>query len=98
MTAGCGVPTEVRGSLIAEMPGEREQVVVAQPLLVEDQHIVPIPSLLDGIDLRLAHAREVDTLDFGPQRAHWTHLDHRYLRSPVGCRNLGMINKGIGSI
>src|SRR5262249_29591312 len=71
LAAGALVWRRVEG---AEMSREGEQMVVAQPLIAEKNHIVAIPRGLDGLDLRARQASEIYSLDFGAEWRHGTHL------------------------
>ena len=59
----------------AEMPREREQVIVAQALIAEKNHIVAVPRRLDGVDFCARDAGEIYALDFGSEGRHGTHLE-----------------------
>ena len=68
--------TLVRGRVErAEMPGERQQVVVRQLLVPEQQHIVPVPGPLDGVDLHGGGVGEINTLDFGAKDSPGTDFE-----------------------
>ena len=62
----------------AEMLRERQQVVVGQLLVPENKDIVPVPRLFDGLDFPRGGAGEVDTLDFGADRAEGADFQVEY--------------------
>ena len=59
----------------AKIAREGEQMVVAQPLIGEINHIVAVPSGLDRFDFGARHASEIYALDFGAEGRERTHLD-----------------------
>ena len=59
----------------AEMPREREEVVVGHFLVAEYEDIVPVPGSLDGLDLGLAHGREIHTPHLGADGSGRDDLD-----------------------
>src|SRR4051812_19579019 len=58
----------------AEVPREREQVIVAEVLVAKEQHIVAVPRALDRFDLGLRDAREVDAAHLGADEAQRSHF------------------------
>src|SRR6266436_6649068 len=71
--------TLVRGRVErAEMSRERQQIVVRQLLVPEHQHIVPVPRVLDGVDLRPGGVGEIYTLEFGAKDSEGKHFEVEY--------------------
>ena len=62
----------------AEMPRERQQIVVRQSLVPEHQHVVPIPRALDGVDLHPGGVGEIDTPDLGAKDTQGKDLEAEY--------------------
>src|SRR5260370_38814534 len=59
----------------AEMPREREEIVVGHFLVVEYEDIVPVPGFLDGEDLRLARGRQIHPTNLGAHGSGGNDLD-----------------------